>query len=62
MSNLPKAQMDKTTRERIDEIPSKYQPQVDKFKESVAHASDCAVHNPPAYDAEDCDCGAAKTP
>jgi hypothetical protein len=28
----------------------------------VAHASDCAVHNAPAYEPGPCDCGAARPP
>jgi hypothetical protein len=31
-------------------------------KDGVIHASDCAVHNGPAYPAGECDCGVAQEP
>lgn len=29
---------------------------------AIVHASDCAVHNAPAYEPGPCDCGATKAP
>lgn len=34
--------------------------QIARHKPLVQHASDCAVHNGPAYEAGPCDCGAIK--
>lgn len=31
-----------------------------KHEATVVHASDCALHNGPAYEAGPCDCGAVK--
>ena len=70
MTRSPKTQIDKF-REKAREL--KADQSEDKFNatprrvasksneaRAVVHASDCAVHNAPAYEAGECDCGAVK--
>jgi len=49
--------------ERFDAALGKivaFKPDEKREARAVAHASDCAVHNGPAFDAGPCDCGAVK--
>lgn len=49
----------------LDALMRKAQPahcQCTACKDGIIHASDCAVHNGPAYPAGPCDCGVEKEP